>query len=163
MSNDIHGNAQYETFNRYDFLEQDAAGEWCWNDQFLFSCDTSAPLASNREAMWQETRMNLQTGAFGDPAQIQTLILFWTKMELLHYPGAGETRAYLEEELHKQQLQQQMAMQMQMAQQQMQQAQMQQQQQNGGLDMQTAQAVIQRAQQDAARDSGQTMGANAPV
>ncbi len=97
--------------------------------------------------------MNLQTGAFGDPAQIQTLILFWTKMELLHYPGAGETRAYLEEELHKQQLQQQMAMQMQMAQQQMQQAQMQQ-QQNGGLDMQTAQAVIKRAQQDAARDSG---------
>lgn len=161
VSNDIHGNAQYETFNRYDFLEQDAAGEWCWNDQFLFSCDTSAPLASNREAMWQETRMNLQTGAFGDPAQIQTLILFWTKMELLHYPGAGETRAYLEEELHKQQLQQ-MAMQMQMAQQQMQQAQMQR-QQNGGLDMQTAQAVIQRAQQDAARDSGQTMGANAPV
>ena len=162
VSNDIHGNAQYETFNRYDFLEQDAAGEWCWNDQFLFSCDTSAPLASNREAMWQETRMNLQTGAFGDPAQIQTLILFWTKMELLHYPGAGETRAYLEEELHKQQLQQQMAMQMQMAQQQMQQAQMQR-QQNDGLDMQTAQAVIQRAQQDAARDSGQTMGANAPV
>ena len=104
--------------------------------------------------------MNLQTGAFGDPAQIQTLILFWTKMELLHYPGAGETRAYLEEELHKQQLQQQMAMQMQMAQQQMQQAQR---QQNSGLDMQTAQAVIQRAQQDAARDSGQTMGANVPV
>ena len=155
VSNDIHGNAQYETFNRYDFLEQDAAGEWCWNDQFLFSCDTSAPLASNREAMWQETRMNLQTGAFGDPAQIQTLILFWTKMELLHYPGAGETRAYLEEELHKQQLQQQKAMQMQQAQMQR--------QQNGGLDMQTAQAVIQRAQQDAARDSGQTMGANAPV
>lgn len=162
VSNDIHGNAQYETFNRYDFLEQDAAGEWCWNDQFLFSCDTSAPLASNREAMWQETRMNLQTGAFGDPAQIQTLILFWTKMELLHYPGAGETRAYLEEELHKQQLQQQMAMQMQMAQQQMQQAQMQR-QQSGGLDMQTAQAVIQRARQDAARDSGQTMGAGTPV
>ena len=156
VSNDIHGNAQYETFNRYDFLEQDAAGEWCWNDQFLFSCDTSAPLASNREAMWQETRMNLQTGAFGDPAQLQTLILFWTKMELLHYPGAGETRAYLEEELRKQQMQQQMAAQMQQMQ-----AQMQQRQQ--GLDRQTAQAVIQKAQQDAARDSGQTMGANVPV
>ena len=102
VSNDIHGNTRYDTFNRYDFLEQDAAGEWCWNDQFLFSCDTSAPLASNREAMWQETRMNLQTGAFGDPSQLQTLILFWTKMELLHYPGAGETRAYLEEELRRQ-------------------------------------------------------------
>lgn len=104
VSNDIHGNTRYDTFNRYDFLEQDAAGEWCWNDQFLFSCDTSAPLPSNREAMWQETRMNLQTGAFGDPSQLTTLILFWTKMELLHYPGAGETRAYLEEELRRQQL-----------------------------------------------------------
>lgn len=113
VSNDIHGNARYDTFNRYDFLEQDAAGEWCWNDQFLFSCDTSAPLASNREAMWQETRMNLQTGAFGDPSQLQTLILFWTKMELLHYPGAGETRAYLEEELRRQQLQKQLSAQLQ--------------------------------------------------
>lgn len=113
VSSDIHGNTQYQSFNRYDFLEKDEAGEWWWNDQFLFSCDTSAPLASNREAMWQETRMNLQTGAFGDPTQIQTLILFWTKMELLHYPGAGETRSYLEEELQRQQAQQQMAMRMQ--------------------------------------------------
>lgn len=151
VSNDIHGNAQYETFNRYDFLEQDAAGEWCWNDQFLFSCDTSAPLASNREAMWQETRMNLQTGAFGDPGQIQTLILFWTKMELLHYPGAGETRAYLEEELQKQQAQQQM----QMLQMQQRAAQQKAAQQAGGTGMQTAQAVIQKAKQDAARDAGQ--------
>ena len=152
VSSDIHGNAQYETFNRYDFLEQDDAGEWCWNDQFLFSCDTSAPLASNREAMWQETRMNLQTGAFGDPAQLPTLILFWTKMEMLHYPGASETRGYLEEELKKQQAQQQMAMQVQMAQQQAA-VQAQQAQQPSGIDEQTAQAVVQRARQDAARDS----------
>lgn len=61
--------------------------------------------------------MNLQSGAFGDPTQMQTLILFWTKMELLHYPGAGETKAYLEEELKRQQEQQQMAAQMQRMQQ----------------------------------------------
>lgn len=103
VSRDSHGNIEYQSFNRYDFLEQDEAGEWWWNDQFLFSCDTSAPLASNREAMWQETRMNFQSGAFGDPTQLRTLILFWTKMELLHYPGAGETKAYLEEELKRQQ------------------------------------------------------------
>mgnify|MGYP006978482753 FL=1 len=113
ISNDIYGNAQYKSFNRYDFLEKDAAGQWCWNDQFLFSCDTAAPLASNREAMWQETRQNLQTGAFGDPSSVQTLILFWSKMELLHYPGAGETKAYLEEQLQRQQ--EQAAMQAQMA------------------------------------------------
>jgi len=41
--------------------------------------------------------MNLQTGAFGDPTQTDTLILFWTKMEELHYPGAGTTRKFLEE------------------------------------------------------------------
>ena len=31
------------------------------------------------------------------------LILYWTKMDLLHYPGAGETKAYLEkkqEQMH---------------------------------------------------------------
>ena len=36
--------------------------------------------------------MNLQTGAFGDPSSTETLILFWSKMEELHYPGAGETK-----------------------------------------------------------------------
>ncbi len=53
---DSKGETRYEEFNRYDFLEQGEDGFWHWNDQFLFSCDTSAPLASNREAMWQETR-----------------------------------------------------------------------------------------------------------
>lgn len=108
ISEDIHGNKEYHDFDRYDFLKQDEAGDWYWNDQFLFSCDTSAPLANNREAMWQETRMNLQTGAFGDPASLTTLILFWSKMEQLHYPGAGETKRFLEEE-RSQQMQQQTA------------------------------------------------------
>lgn len=103
-STDIHGDTQYRVFNRYDFLEQDAAGEWHWNDRFLFSCDVSAPLASNRESMWQETRLNFENGTFGDPSRLETLILFWTKMKMLHYPGAGETKSYLEEELRRQRL-----------------------------------------------------------
>ena len=144
VSNDIHGNTTYETFNRYDFLEQDDAGRWCWNDRFLFSCDTAAPLASNREALWQETRMNLQTGAFGDPTSPQTLILFWMKMEMLHYPGAGETRAYLEEELKKQQMAMQMQ-QMQAA------AQAPAERQNINANGEAAmQAAVQAAQRDAA-------------
>lgn len=108
VSKDIHGNPEYEEFNRYDFLERDAAGEWYWNDDFLFSTDTSSSLASNREAMWQETRLNLQTGAFGNPAEIDTLLLFWEKMEMLHYPGAGETRSWLEEKKQEQQMAMQM-------------------------------------------------------
>lgn len=100
---DAQGETVYEEFNRYDFLEQDADGQWHWNDQFLFSCDTTAPLASNRAAMWQETRMNLQTGAFGDPTSLDTLILFWAKMEELHYPGAAATKKHLEERAKKEQ------------------------------------------------------------
>lgn len=106
-ADDIHGNREYKEFNRYDFLEMDDAGEYYWNDQFLFSTDSTAPLANNREAMWQETRMNLQTGAFGDPARYETLILFWTKMDELHYPGAKDTKNFIEEEYQKQQLQMQ--------------------------------------------------------
>ena len=104
---DENGHQVYEEFNRYDFLRQDAAGEWYWNDQFLFSCDTSAPLASNREAMWQETRMYFAEGAFGNPQQLETLILFWEKMDMLHYPGAKETKTHLEELLKKQQMEMQ--------------------------------------------------------
>ena len=134
VSHDIEGRAEYRQFNRYDFLEQDETGEWRWIDDFLFSCDTSAPLANNREAMWQETRMNLQTGAFGDPTNLKTLILFWTKMELLHYPGAGDTKTYLEQEYQQQQamMQQQMAMQQQQ------------------MQMQAVQETVSRAKQDAA-------------
>ena len=96
-SRDAHGKTVYREFNKWDFLARDDAGEWYWNDDFLFSCDTATPLANNREAMWQETRGNLQAGAFGDPTQLDTLIMFWEKMQLLHYPGAGETLRYLED------------------------------------------------------------------
>lgn len=161
ISSDDHGNPQYEEFNRYDFLEKDDAGEWAWNDQFLFSCDTSAPLASNREAMWQETRLNLQSGAFGDPTQINTLLLFWSKMEMLHYPGASETKSYLEEELQRQQQEQMMQMQMQQQQQMMAQRQAQARQQmprqapqGGEIPPEMMQAIDQQARQDAARDAG---------
>lgn len=110
---DQNGDTVYEEIDRYDFLEQDADGNWGWNDQFLFSVDSAAPLAGNREALWQETRMNLQTGAFGDPTRTDTLILFWSKMEELHYPGAATTKSFLEGRLEQERAQ---ATQMQMAQ-----------------------------------------------
>ena len=57
--------------------------------------------------------MNLQTGAFGDPSSTETLILFWSKMEELHYPGAGETKKYLEKRLQQEQQRAAQAQQMQ--------------------------------------------------
>lgn len=145
VSRDDKGNTVYSEFNRYDFLMEDEGGNYWWNDQFLFATDTSAPLANNREQMWENTTAHLQAGAFGDPTKTETLVMYWTKMELLHYPGAGDTRAYLEERLEREQQQMQQQMQM-----------MQQQQQ-----MQMMQQIDQQARKDAMRTvqqrSAQTM------
>lgn len=144
VSTDIHGKTVYDEFSRYDFLEQDANGEWYYNDQFLFSCDAASALANNREAMWQETRLNFQTGAFGNPAEIDTLILFWTTMETLHYPGAADKVDYLKEQ-KKIQMKQQMQMQRQAQMQQLQQRAMQ-------GDPTVENAVRRQAMQDAQQD-----------
>lgn len=114
MSRDMKGNVKYSVFSKWDFLERDSTGEYWWNDQFTFSCEPTTPLAADREAMWQETRMNFSSGAFGNPQEYSTLILFWTKMEELHYPGADNTRKWLEEKAAEQALQQQLLQQVQM-------------------------------------------------
>ena len=92
----VDGSTTYSEFNKFDYLAKDAAGEWYWLDDFLFSVDNTSSLAGNREAMWQEIRMNLQTGAFGNPQNIETLIMFWEMMAGQHYPGASEVREKLE-------------------------------------------------------------------
>ena len=96
------GEKEYKMFDRHDFLYEDEAGNWKYNTDFLFSCDSAAPLASNREAMWQETRMNFQQGAFGPPNELSTLVRFWTIMEQLHYPTAAQTKQELQEALTEQ-------------------------------------------------------------
>lgn len=95
---DSEGKAEYSEFSRYDFLYRDEAGQWRYNTDFLFACDTAAPLSNDRQAMWQEARMNLQQGAMGNPAELTTLIRFWRQMERLHYPLAGEVLRSLEKE-----------------------------------------------------------------
>lgn len=98
VSRDMRGNTCYGTFDRRDFLEQDETGSWYFNDRFLFSCDSSVQKNSDRETLWNQARENLTSGAYGDPSALSTLILFWSKMEELDYPGAGDTRAYLMEQ-----------------------------------------------------------------
>ncbi len=61
--------------------------------------------------------MNFKSGTFGDPTNPQTLLLYWIKMERLHYPDAGETKKHIEKILQEQQeqMQAQMAEQKRMA------------------------------------------------
>lgn len=117
---DDRGDTVYDQFDRYDFLELDEdTGKWIWNDQFLFSVDASAGLAANRQSMWQEITAAFTSGSFGNPQETETLMLYWSKMEQQHYPGAAETAKYFKEKLQEQEqmaaMQQAMAMQQQAA------------------------------------------------
>ena len=83
------GDVEYGIFDRYDFLERDADGELYWNDDFLFSVDTTNNTAQNREALWSATKEAYQSGAFGNPQEIDTQIIYWAAMEKYRYPNAG--------------------------------------------------------------------------
>lgn len=116
----LEGDTDYEEFNAYEFLEVDDAGELYWNTDFLFSCDDASGLAQNREAMWQELTRIFQSGGFGNPQEIDTLIMYWSKMEEQHYPGAAGNKKIFEKKLEQQRAMQEQQMQQQMMMQQMQ-------------------------------------------
>lgn len=75
-------------FSRYNFLKQDKDGNLYYDDRFLFSVDDASTLATNRTAMWQETTNNFVSGTLGNPADPQTLLLYWNIMKGLNYPLA---------------------------------------------------------------------------
>jgi hypothetical protein len=87
---DATGRLQNSTFNRYDFYVQDDAGEYYVNDQYLFSADASTDSEQDRVFLWQEARLNFQSGAYGNPADPTTLLIFWQNLERAHYPHAHE-------------------------------------------------------------------------
>lgn len=87
---DATGRLQNATFNRYDFYERDEAGEWYINDNYLFSADAGVDAEHDRQFLWQEARLNFQSGAYGNPADPTTLLIFWQNLERSHYPHAHE-------------------------------------------------------------------------
>ena len=75
-------------FSRYNYIKQDKDGRLYYDDRFLFSVDDASTLATNRTAMWQETTNNFANGTLGNPADPQTLLLYWNMMKGLNYPLA---------------------------------------------------------------------------
>ena len=82
------GSKEYQSFDRYMFLKKDDAGEYYWNDEFKFDVDPTSTIMTNREAMWQQIDLKLQSGAFGAVGDLATSLLYWTLMEKNGYPNA---------------------------------------------------------------------------
>jgi hypothetical protein len=110
---DEQGRLQNAQFNRYDFIERDETGEYYYEDRYLFSADASADIERDRFTLWAENRQNFQSGAYGNPQDLETLLIFWQNMEKAHYPWAHDNveriRARIAEIAQMQQMQAQMA------------------------------------------------------
>ena len=54
---------------------------------------------ANREAMWNQTDLKLQSQAFGPLGDLQTLRTYWTFMKASGYPNAGMALDIVEQRL----------------------------------------------------------------
>lgn len=117
ISQNSDGSINYAHFNRKDFLKIDDAGEPYWNDEFIFETDPTSTLMVNREAMWNQADMKLQSGAFGQLGDLRTAYLYWLEQERNDYPHAAEIKGVIEQRLAEQEQQEQMAQQQMMMQQ----------------------------------------------
>ena len=109
----INGEQSFDILDKSDFIKQDSAGEYYWNDEFLFETDPTSTMMANREAMWQQIDMKLQSGAFGQLGSLETMRLYWSLMEKNHYPNAGDVLSQIEMMMAEQQQQAQQMAQMQ--------------------------------------------------
>lgn len=96
------GSKEYQSFDRYMFLKKDDAGEYYWNDEFKFDVDPTSTIMTNREAMWQQIDLKLQSGAFGQVGDLQTSLLYWTLMEKNGYPNAKTVKDDIQARLNEQ-------------------------------------------------------------
>lgn len=87
------GEMEFSHFDKKAFLKQDSSGEWYWNDEFIFDIDPTSTLLTNREAMWNQADLKLQSGAFGPIGELETNYLYWLEQERNGYPNAGEIKS----------------------------------------------------------------------
>lgn len=90
------GDIEAEKFDRLEFLEKDADGQWYWDDCYRFSCESSLSLAGDRETLYAQIFQNYAAGAYGPVGEIDSLIYMWKQLEFLHYPLAGQTLRYMQ-------------------------------------------------------------------
>lgn len=96
---DSFGKTQNILFSRYDFVERDDAGVFYYDDQFMFSADSTIDAEKDRESLWELNLQSLQSGTFGNPADPTTLLRYWMAQENAHYPYARENVEFFETQI----------------------------------------------------------------
>lgn len=107
-STNIDGTAAHDQLDRKEFLRIDSNGEFYWNDEFIFETDPTSTLMQNREMMWNQTDMKLQSGAFGPVGNLETARAYWMIMKANGYPNASTVLDQIEERIAQEQQQAQM-------------------------------------------------------
>ena len=110
ISTDSNGAANYDEIDRHEFLKIDSAGEFYWDDEFLFETDPTSTLMQNREALWNQTDLKLQSGAFGPVGDLETARAYWTIQKANGYPNAAIILNIIEQRIKEQQEMAQQAM-----------------------------------------------------
>ena len=111
LTTDTSGELVYSHFDKKDFVKMDASATPYWNDEFIFETDPTSTLMVNREAMWNQADLKLQSGAFGQIGDLKTARLYWLEQEKNSYPHAGEIRKEIEARIAEEnQMMQQMQM-----------------------------------------------------
>jgi hypothetical protein len=101
LSKDSKGNVSYGDFDKYQFLMQDASGEYFYNTDFIFDADTGQGIPKDPMFLFNQA-INMYAQQAIDKVQ------FWTIMESINFPMAKEIKDQAEQE---QQMQQQQQMQ----------------------------------------------------
>ena len=100
---DESGRQVEKIFNRYDFLEQDEFGNWYYNDEFLFSVDEAGAMQTDKQFLLEDVRVDFNMGAFGNPADPETILMYWKEKEVLGYPNAKRMVKHWQDKLDRQQ------------------------------------------------------------
>jgi len=97
------GTKEYGMFDKHAFLVQDASGEWYYNTDFLFDADAGAGLPKDKMFLLDKAEKFLGVHAFDtNPANVR----FWTILDQIHFPGAGDIKSQMQAEIEEAQAQQ---------------------------------------------------------
>lgn len=100
LAKDEYGKDIYGSFNKYDFLVQDEAGEWFYNTDFLFEADENGAMMNDKMWLLDQAR-----SLFADKA-IDNMQLF-TILESVGFPMAKEIKRQIEQRQQEAQMMQQ--------------------------------------------------------